>query len=257
MQNTATDRKRVWLRSEQPTAAWWPWGWLPLLGAGATFLYGLLVITPAIEAKTAEQVQTASLAVNAASSAPPMADIDEPPPVVTPLVVTPPVVAQDMPDTDESNLVIDVPILDSAPIDPVEAAPAGAAATQIDATAGCNEQFATALAASSIRFEKTSAEISPESQSLVEQLAAIARECPFNLSVSGHTDYIGRTQYNNDLSLARAEAIVAAFIAQGIETDRLTAQGLGASRPVADNTTEAGRALNRRIEIQVVPRSQR
>lgn len=69
------------------------------------------------------------------------------------------------------------------------------------------------------------------------------------LKVEGHTDSTGDPEANLKLSLDRAEAVVAALIGAGIARDRLTAAGHGASRPIADNATDNGRAKNRRVEL--------
>jgi hypothetical protein len=80
----------------------------------------------------------------------------------------------------------------------------------------------------------------------------VARTCPGAIRIEGHTDTIGRTAFNRSLSEARAAAVRDALIARGIPAERLQAQGFGAARPVADNRTDSGRALNRRIEFHAV-----
>ncbi len=127
----------------------------------------------------------------------------------------------------------------------------------IDEAARCNEQFATVLATTAIRFQTASAEISPDSQDLIEQLSEVAQGCPGSFGVDGHTDSTGSAVLNRNLSLARAQAVVAALTAAGVEAGRLTARGFGPDQPIADNSTAAGRAQNRRIEIEVIdPQSQ-
>lgn len=69
--------------------------------------------------------------------------------------------------------------------------------------------------------------------------------------VAGHADAIGDKEYNIDLSERRAEAVVAYALSKGIASDRLTPVGFGFSQPVADNSTDEGRAKNRRIEFRV------
>jgi outer membrane protein OmpA-like peptidoglycan-associated protein len=69
--------------------------------------------------------------------------------------------------------------------------------------------------------------------------------------VEGHTDSQGKASYNQDLSQRRAEAVRNHLISRGIAADRVTAQGFGLTRPVADNTSTEGRANNRRVEIVV------
>ena len=68
----------------------------------------------------------------------------------------------------------------------------------------------------------------------------------------GHTDSIGTVQYNQRLSVRRAEAVKAYLVSKGIERNRVYTEGKGESQPVADNRTKEGRAKNRRVEIEVV-----
>jgi outer membrane protein OmpA-like peptidoglycan-associated protein len=71
--------------------------------------------------------------------------------------------------------------------------------------------------------------------------------------VEGHTDSQGRASDNEELSLARAQSVRDYLVSRGIAQDRITAQGLGQTRPVATNKTAEGRADNRRVEIVVQP----
>jgi outer membrane protein OmpA-like peptidoglycan-associated protein len=70
--------------------------------------------------------------------------------------------------------------------------------------------------------------------------------------VEGHTDNVGNAETNQTLSEQRAKAVAAALAARGVPADRLLARGFGANRPVGDNTTEAGRAANRRIAYKAL-----
>ena len=116
----------------------------------------------------------------------------------------------------------------------------------------CTDRFADSLSRSMIQFRTGSADIAPASAALLEELAAIARGCPMALTIEGHTDSSGPAAFNDFLSLERARAVVAALAAAGIDSSRLSAEGFGANRPIGDNATAAGRALNRRIEIKAV-----
>lgn len=69
------------------------------------------------------------------------------------------------------------------------------------------------------------------------------------IGVEGHTDNVGTPASNKTLSEARAKSVVTAIVSQGISADRLTPVGFGQDKPVADNTTEEGRAKNRRVEL--------
>lgn len=113
----------------------------------------------------------------------------------------------------------------------------------------CNAEFAALLDATTIRFATSSAALLPDNQVFLSRIAQLAQQCARPLVVSGHTDDRGPAEFNLDLSRARAEAVVAALIAQGVPATQLTARGYGETKPVADNTTVAGRTANRRIEI--------
>ena len=69
------------------------------------------------------------------------------------------------------------------------------------------------------------------------------------LEVQGHTDAVGNDGYNLTLSLARAQAVQAWLVGNGIASTQLSAQGYGKTRPVADNDSDEGRARNRRVEL--------
>lgn len=115
----------------------------------------------------------------------------------------------------------------------------------------CNTDFGAILTNASIRFQTGSAAIDAGNDELLAQLAELARSCPGNLTIEGHTDSQGDADMNKALSLARATAVRDALAALGIAADRVTAMGFGESRPVADNATSAGRAKNRRIAITI------
>jgi len=68
----------------------------------------------------------------------------------------------------------------------------------------------------------------------------------------GHTDSVGSDEYNQKLSVRRAEAVKTYLVSKGIEKNRVYTEGKGEKQPVADNKTDAGRAKNRRVEIEVV-----
>jgi len=72
--------------------------------------------------------------------------------------------------------------------------------------------------------------------------------------VGGHTDNQGNADVNRELSTARAEAVADALKNAAAPADRVHAQGFGDSKPIADNSTEAGRARNRRVTLEVTAR---
>ena len=101
-----------------------------------------------------------------------------------------------------------------------------------------------------ITFETGKADIKPESYVEINRIAKLMQENP-NLSfeVQGHCDASGSDKVNDPLSQKRAEAIVAALVEQGIAQARLTAVGKGSHQPIADNSSDEGRAKNRRVEF--------
>jgi len=104
-----------------------------------------------------------------------------------------------------------------------------------------------------IEFEFDSAKILPESKLILDEIAHILKNNPdIKVFIEGYTDDEGSDSYNLKLSQERADSVLNYLVAKGVEPDRLTAKGYGESRPIADNTTEEGRAKNRRIEFIVI-----
>lgn len=102
-------------------------------------------------------------------------------------------------------------------------------------------------------FATASAELQPASIAELEQLRdLLARNASLRLEISGHTDSDGSDELNQRLSQARANSVRDHLVAKGIAAERLTAVGLGASKPVAVNDSDANKALNRRTEITVL-----
>jgi OmpA-OmpF porin, OOP family len=101
-------------------------------------------------------------------------------------------------------------------------------------------------------FKTGSAELEPSSSAQVANIAAIMKAFPnVALKIGGYTDNVGDPKKNMTLSADRAKAAVAAIVAQGIAAARLSAEGYGDTVPLADNTTEEGRAKNRRTAARV------
>jgi outer membrane protein OmpA-like peptidoglycan-associated protein len=108
------------------------------------------------------------------------------------------------------------------------------------------------LALYGIRFDSGKDVLRPESDATLDEVAGLLRQDPaLRLLVEGHTDATNTDAYNLDLSERRARAVVAALVKRGADGARLTAKGFGKSRPVADNATAQGRALNRRVEVSI------
>ncbi len=121
-----------------------------------------------------------------------------------------------------------------------------------EAVESCEEELTRLLDASRIEFDLGSARITSSKAALLDLTARAAVDCPGRLRVEGHTDNSGSDEVNENLSHRRAEAVRAALIQRGVGPSRIIAAGYGSARPIGDNDTEEGRALNRRIEIRIV-----
>lgn len=103
-----------------------------------------------------------------------------------------------------------------------------------------------------IHFDTASAKLQPASTTSLNEILQLVKSIPNSRwIIAGHTDNQGGADYNLGLSLARAHSVVAWLTSHGIAAGQLTAKGYGLSRPVADNATESGRALNRRVEVSL------
>ncbi len=101
-----------------------------------------------------------------------------------------------------------------------------------------------------ITFDVGKSTIKPESMGEINRIVALMNENPdLRFSVEGHTDSTGTAASNQTLSEARSAAIVARLTELGISADRLSASGKGQNSPIADNSTDEGRAKNRRVEF--------
>jgi OmpA-OmpF porin, OOP family len=103
-----------------------------------------------------------------------------------------------------------------------------------------------------LRFDTDAATLRPESAEQLRNIADILKAYPtVNVKVGGYTDDSGDAAANERLSEERAQAVRRQLVELGVSPDRVAAEGYGASHPVADNSTEAGRAANRRISMLV------
>lgn len=110
---------------------------------------------------------------------------------------------------------------------------------------------------SGILFDFDSSNLKAAAKDNIKTLAGSLNEYPnTEIKVIGHTDNKGTESYNLNLSQKRAAAVKAYAVSQGVPSSRLTTAGKGFAEPIADNSTEAGRAANRRVEIVIVANEQ-
>ncbi|MCW4455379.1 OmpA family protein [Flavobacterium sp. MXW15] len=105
-----------------------------------------------------------------------------------------------------------------------------------------------------ITFDFNKSTLKPQFYGALNGVAATLAE--YNqtmIEVVGHTDSIGSDAVNNRLSKERADSVAVYLSAQGVQRERIETLGAGKNYPIADNSTEAGRAQNRRVEIRVIP----
>ncbi|MGI4867548.1 MAG: OmpA family protein [Janthinobacterium lividum] len=101
-----------------------------------------------------------------------------------------------------------------------------------------------------INFDFDKATLKASSYPRLEQMVAILNEYPdYSLSIAGHTDSKGDDNYNLKLSYERAASARAYMLSKGIPAERIEARGYGETKPIADNKTAAGQALNRRVDF--------
>jgi OOP family OmpA-OmpF porin len=172
-----------------------------------------------------------------APAAQPVAATPEPPPAPTPPPAPP---APPAPKDSDNDGVLDN-------VDRCPDTPAGVA---VDAY-GCPRQGSITL--EGVGFEVDSDRLTQESRSILDGIAADLKKYPgLTVELQGHTDSTGSDSYNLNLSQRRAESVRAYLIEQGVSASQLTAKGYGETQPVADNTTAAGRAQNRRVVMKVL-----
>jgi outer membrane protein OmpA-like peptidoglycan-associated protein len=109
----------------------------------------------------------------------------------------------------------------------------------------------------SVLFQSNKADLLPGAQVKLDEVAdaLTKQDSESKIVVEGHTDSQGGASYNQDLSQKRAQTVRDYLVTRGIAADRLTSQGFGLTRPIADNASAEGRANNRRVEIVVQPGS--
>lgn len=138
-------------------------------------------------------------------------------------------------------------------LDPQDKCPNTPKGTQVDAN-GCPRVFEEGkreLVLEGVNFDTGKATLLPESKAILDKVAASLANYPeLKVEVAGHTDSRGARAMNLKLSQDRAASVRDYLIGKGVAADQLTAKGYGPDKPIADNGTDAGRARNRRVELQ-------
>jgi outer membrane protein OmpA-like peptidoglycan-associated protein len=107
---------------------------------------------------------------------------------------------------------------------------------------------------SGILFATGKSDLNATSKSALTQFANSLKTNPdTDVQIQGHTDSTGNDKINIPLSINRADAVEKFLEQQGVSAARMTTEGFGSSQPVADNSTKAGQAQNRRVEIYILP----
>jgi outer membrane protein OmpA-like peptidoglycan-associated protein len=127
----------------------------------------------------------------------------------------------------------------------------------IKANRGCPaedvEKKIAKLAQENLEFLTGSAVIKKSSFASLNMVAQILKSNPdLKLKLEGHTDNVGKLEKNMKLSLDRAISVKTFMQSKGIEGKRIEAEGFGPTKPKSDNASEAGRAINRRVEIEII-----
>ena len=118
--------------------------------------------------------------------------------------------------------------------------------------AGCPEKGQVLFVLEDVHFAFDSAALGAGARATLEEAVTTLRNNPrISVNLEGHTDSVGSDAYNQKLSERRAQSVADYLVSQGIDSSRLSVIGHGESAPVADNTTDAGRAKNRRVEFVV------
>lgn len=140
---------------------------------------------------------------------------------------------------------------EEAPAQVAAAAPTPAAPVAPPVVPAPTSEKVTYAADAFFDFDK--AVLKPAGKAKLDEVVAHLKELNLEVIIAvGHTDSVGSVAYNQKLSVRRAESVKAYLVSKGVEANRVYTEGKGKSQPVADNKTAAGRAKNRRVEIEVV-----
>ena len=141
----------------------------------------------------------------------------------------------------------------TAPAVPAPAiAPVAEAPATVEAVANCQTGVDEVIKGKTINFTTGGAAIAPESQPLIDAVAASLKDCAgTTIEVGGHTDTTGADAPNQRLSEERANSVVQALVAKGVPAERLAPKGYGETKPLDPAVNPAAHAKNRRIEFTV------
>ena len=103
-----------------------------------------------------------------------------------------------------------------------------------------------------VNFDFDKSSIRPDAAVILDEAASMLSEHPSaSVNIAGYTDSIGTDAYNQGLSERRAKSVKDYLVKKGVDGSRLTATGYGETNPIASNATKDGRALNRRVELNL------
>ncbi len=135
-------------------------------------------------------------------------------------------------------------------VDDKDQCPDTAAGERVDGN-GCPLGKVIALKGVTFEFNKT--RLRPDAQTILDWATDILKKYPdMQVEVAGHTDSVGGDAYNQKLSEGRAGAVRDYFVEKGVPETQVTVKGYGKTEPIADNATDEGRELNRRVELRVL-----
>lgn len=134
--------------------------------------------------------------------------------------------------------------------DYIDQCPGTPAGTRVDSR-GC--PITNVINLEGVTFAFNSAEITSDDRGTLNEAVSILERYPdVRVEIAGHTDSVGNAAYNQNLSERRAMSVVEFLVNRGIDRERMIARGYGQAEPIADNATDAGRAMNRRVELRII-----
>ncbi len=114
------------------------------------------------------------------------------------------------------------------------------------------EGIKVTLNENTVNFDFDKSDLTAKAKANLDKIVTILKKHKdTDISIFGYTDSVGKDEYNKKLSRNRANSVKTYLTSKGIETKRITTEGMGEADPIASNDTEAGRALNRRVEFSI------